>query len=815
MRSLSLNILKNVYLPKLLLVTYATLLWVFIIIPTEVAYAALDCNDSDKIRKAISQLSPSNQDIFESLVQCGSTVVPHALQAINEPDLEISLGAMELLYFVRGVPKSAALPISSILANSTKDDALRSSAARLLETIGSDDEVVFTILLRSASDSTNNESVRLSSISALGTSRKGDTKALEAFSSFLTADNSEEIRIQAAHSIRKSAAHNEEEARKILYSRLVEIIKNPSENEVLVSNCISAMTEIIVGDDTTIDLLLSTVERSDQQVSFASAIALLEAFKQARIDREREYNTPYYTQAAEEALLKVKKLPIRAEPPLRKVEAELNGIVAELSGKSSSSSTIRRFLIGDRAFWILHPLVWIGLIFAYPKSPQIQAIFFWNSKVRAVLGCWYVGSALTLIPFLRRRLFAPFKDSLLADAQLDSFSESIYFPDAIVKVRDRELPISSCLSEVKGQVILEGKSGLGKTMLLRHLTNNSKRLLVYLPAQKCQSGVISAIQAKLHGQAQDEIFLKKLIYSGALDIYIDGLNEVQVEVRSSIVAFVESFFKGNIIITTQPMVWTPPSTAKLYELQPLPEERIHQFLRLYGKRLPPGSPVIDDDYNVICDNFLKSTLHTPRSKTEYTLSREILSNPMDLSIISQILGKGHQPNLFSLQQQQYELMILDYQSSWNQAFPLNKFASFVYKMRLADSTELTGESFDKVLSIMEKEQHRMVISRQWKNPQGEERKEWTFRHAKIMEFFLLRVFLESSRESEKRRKAHIDDPRFREVYLSLAQVLPIEEALKLQQELVQRAAQLKDTNLNHLLNDYTLITMAREEGMVV
>lgn len=59
-------------------------------------------------------------------------------------------------------------------------------------------------------------------------------------------------------------------------------------------------------------------------------------------------------------------------------------------------------------------------------------------------------------------------------------------------------------------------------MFLRHLPGTSSRTIVYLPAQKCDKGVIEAIQNKLHGQAQDAGFLKNLIYSGAIDICIDG-----------------------------------------------------------------------------------------------------------------------------------------------------------------------------------------------------------------------------------------------------------------------------------------------------
>lgn len=86
----------------------------------------------------------------------------------------------------------------------------------------------------------------------------------------------------------------------------------------------------------------------------------------------------------------------------------------------------------------------------------------------------------------------------------------------------------------RGQIILEGASGLGKTMFLRHLVSKSKRIVVYLLAEKCSGGVIEAIQAKLHGLAEKSDFLESLIYSGAIDICIDGLNEVSADTRAKV-----------------------------------------------------------------------------------------------------------------------------------------------------------------------------------------------------------------------------------------------------------------------------------------
>src|SRR5215467_1035187 len=60
----------------------------------------------------------------------------------------------------------------------------------------------------------------------------------------------------------------------------------------------------------------------------------------------------------------------------------------------------------------------ILLLRLYPTSTKVQAFFFWNRWARKFFGLGYVDLCLTWIPFLRNRLLAPFKEELLADAQI-------------------------------------------------------------------------------------------------------------------------------------------------------------------------------------------------------------------------------------------------------------------------------------------------------------------------------------------------------------------------------------------------------------
>ena len=439
----------------------------------------------------------------------------------------------------------------------------------------------------------------------------------------------------------------------------------------------------------------------------------------------------------------------------------------------------------------IHLLFWLALIFAYPKFPQVQAIFFWNPWVRRILGVGYVGFLLTWVPFLRRKLFEPFRFSLLADSGVDRFNPAAYFPQSDVKPLDAKegVALSTAIPAIKGQIVLEGDSGLGKSMFLRHLVKQSQRTVVFLSARKCEQGVIEAIQTKLHGQAQDAEFLKNLIYSGAIDLCIDGLNEVTADTRAKITQFVESYFKGNIIMTTQPLEWLPPSTAKIYQLQPLRSDQIQEFLL---SRRAIFAPDLADKYTHACCTYLDEVLSDRQSPEELTAIQRTLSNPMDLTVVAQMIALGKQPNLLRLQEQQYTLMAAEYQQHWNQDFPLKKFSEAVYQLRFNDEKALSATEFYQELVSMEDEKYKMVVSRQWKDSKGAAQHEWYFRHDKIMEFFIVQTFLGDTPQAQNRLLDHMGDPRFRGVYFLLATLLPLTDAKDLREKLIQYAADTKD-----------------------
>ena len=520
-----------------------------------------------------------------------------------------------------------------------------------------------------------------------------------------------------------------------------------------------------------------TIEESDEELK-EIAIAL-EAALEAEKNRERAFD----------------------EVRQRKIQSfarSLNTI--EQHQKPDLYLTITNWI--TRA-WLIQIGFWIVLIFVYPKSAQVQAIFFWNPKVRKILGLWYVDMALTWIPFLRRKLFVPFKESLLADAHLDTFNPNAYFADLHVKLGDSTdtKSIREAIPEIKGQIILEGESGLGKSMFLRNLAASSSRITVYLQAQKCAPGVIEAIKDKLHGYVkEDPNFLVSLIYSGAVDICIDGLNEVTPDTRAKIANFVENYTRGNTILATQPLEWTPPSTVKVYDLQPLKQDSIEQFLLSRKAILPTDALVRGSDYDLACQDYL-NTVFTQRELEEQQDIRRMLSNPMELTIVALMLSQKKHPNLLNLQQQQYEILAEDYHRLHpSETFPLKAFSETVYQMRLEDRAAIPPEQWLDELRCMER--HKMVISRQSSDFKGQPVKEWNFRHDKIQDFFIMQTFLE--KQEDKRIVKRIGDPRFRGVYFLLATTMPIDDANKLREHLIQYAADTK----NHTVSD-TFIQLVR------
>jgi len=454
-----------------------------------------------------------------------------------------------------------------------------------------------------------------------------------------------------------------------------------------------------------------------------------------------------------------------------------------------------------------HLVFWLLLILVYPHNRPVQAIFFWNPWVRKLLGFGYVGFLLTWLPPLRRRLLSPFKAILLSDARLDEFDEAAYFRDSQVRSSSNHSihPILDELTILRGQVLLEGDSGLGKTFFIRWHLKQSRRLAVYLPAQRCGKGVLSAIQTKLIGYAEDERFLKSLIFSGALDVYIDGLNETSPETHVLIKQFAEDFFHANLLLSSQPMKWEPPVSVRVLELQALDQPRIKTFL--LSRTLHEDAKLTQSEYDQAVTKFLD--LYFGRELNEKTTQRMhiILSNPLDLSVIAEMLARGDVPDVFNLQQQFFEHMAKNYAvENCGQSFPLKEFTENIYALR-KNNEWMTAlrETWLTELDYLTK--YRLMIRRDVEAGNAVDKNivtRWYFRHDKIQDFFLSKAFF----DKPERQNEHMNDARFRGVYFYLASRLPMKQALNLRDRLIEYAADHSD----HTVSDaYIKILRTRQD----
>ena len=171
-----------------------------------------------------------------------------------------------------------------------------------------------------------------------------------------------------------------------------------------------------------------------------------------------------------------------------------------------------------------------------------------------------------------------------------------------------------------------------------------------------------------------------------------------------------------------------------------------------------------------------------------------------------MLARGVQnPDLFNLQQQQYNIMAEDYQRShMGNEFPLQDFAQRAYQMRLNNETNIITKNNHWRDELKCMERYKMAISRQFISDSGEMIQEWYFRHDKIQDFFMVQTFFGVGND---RLEKHISDPRFRGVYLLLATLLPLNIAMQLRETLIQYAAKTQD----HSLSDTFVQLLAKQQ----
>lgn len=449
----------------------------------------------------------------------------------------------------------------------------------------------------------------------------------------------------------------------------------------------------------------------------------------------------------------------------------------------------------------VHLMLWAILLTCYPKSPSIQAIVFWNPKVRKILGAGYIDFVLQYVPLARRRLFAPFAREFLRDICDGSdtardvhgyFGDSFVQRRAVHGVTEREAPvrITAALHEHRGRVLLQGKSGLGKSRFLRYSlalrAAARKDVIVYLRADQCRRGVETEIERRMQGIGSDDKLLRSMIYSGRIYVYIDGYNEVDLDTQEQITVFVADHPHGNIMVTSQ-IPLRGLSAIDTFELQPLNHEQIRAFLRSRTTILPEDAPVRADAFEVLAETFLNDVWERHAQEEEIRAMEDVLANPMDLTSVAMLLSQGRLPDLFALESQQLDAVKRRLRAQ-DMEFRVQGFSKALLEQRVKDQENL--EILPFAPEVAELLAAKLAQVRTFSDPGMKTTiQEIRFRHDRIRDFFSHFSMLDMTPEQQA---SYAADARFAGVFPYLARSMPSTSAELLREHLVSLAAEIED-----------------------
>ncbi|NEJ98656.1 NACHT domain-containing protein [Rhizobium ruizarguesonis] len=456
---------------------------------------------------------------------------------------------------------------------------------------------------------------------------------------------------------------------------------------------------------------------------------------------------------------------------------------------------------------VAHLFLWGVLLIGYPRFAWIQAVVFWNPIVRRLLGLGYIDLVLLHLGFARRRIFAPFKGSLLGDIlsenpnQLDRIS---YFTDSRVWSRPRvdarragsasvvstDQPILQALARHKGRVLLLGKSGLGKSSFLRFSlavqARQDRDVIAYLRADQCRNGVEAQLEERLNGLARGSDLLSAMIYAGRIFIYIDGYNEVDLATQDAITGFLARYPFANVLVASQ-IPLRGFSTIETFEMLPLTGDAIRDFLVSREPVLAENSPVRGELFDKVAVSFLADVDARPRNDVEKKAFDDILSNPMDLTSVAILLGDGRTPDLFALEAQQLEGVVQKL-SATGQKFRTAALSNALLEQRLQDQENLQKLPFHPEVAALVT--GKLAIVRTDADDAGAvAAQEIRFRHDRIRDYFTHFALLGFPAEKQAE---FAEDARFAGVFPYLARALPQNEAEALRERLITRAADLED-----------------------
>lgn len=184
---------------------------------------------------------------------------------------------------------------------------------------------------------------------------------------------------------------------KVVVPELIKTLNTDQDAEVQ-ANAASALSKFGVEAKEAIPPLMNALKHKDDSMRFSSASSLGsiaetlldEAKKTKKLDKMNETLTVLSN--IDKALSNPEFEDVK-KPVVRSLDNLKQALLVEGATQWGTNGV---------DIWLAHLAFWLALIFAYPKSRQIQAFFFWNPWVRTIFGWGYVTFLLAWVPCLRR-----------------------------------------------------------------------------------------------------------------------------------------------------------------------------------------------------------------------------------------------------------------------------------------------------------------------------------------------------------------------------------------------------------------------------
>lgn len=477
------------------------------------------------------------------------------------------------------------------------------------------------------------------------------------------------------------------------------------------------------------------------------------------------------------ALLDAPALALPAAGPLRQA---ISAQLVALSPEPPLATRVATYAVGLVG---VHFLVWLLLLlFVYPRSRVCQSLMLHNPWARKLTGLWYTQALVRAFPRLRRRMLEPLLEADAGRRDLGpeaGFNDKIrlcpVLPGETAQAPQRlgeATPWTTLLGE-PGVLVIEGESGVGKSQVLRALVARARaqrRTCLLLRAAECGGGVVESIERALAlGHADG--FVDSLLYGGAVELFLDGLNEAPPATVAEITSFCNRAHHARVYLTSQPMRWAYPANARVWRLLPLAPEQLQEFL------LSQWVAVRRDDldqaaYETRIQAFLNERPFERRDVRE----QEVLRNRYDLAFVAYLLARGLSPNLHSLRQQVVDDVARTYAEAVpGGVFPLAALGELAVRVLENGAPMLDLEQLDA--AVVELLVERKLVLRRGDGA-------CVFRHDSITCYFAAEgVFAPLVTAERLDAKAvapeRLSNQRFRGVYLQLAESRPLEAVERL------------------------------------